>query len=253
MPKIIAIVQARMGSSRFPGKVLKDICGKPLLEHLINRVKMSSVINLILIATTTEEEDGPIINLAKRLNVRVYRGSQDDVLDRYLKAAEDVKADVIVRITGDSPLVEPRFLDIAVRHHLRKKIDLTCAKNKDQIPSGTGCEVISYSALRQAWEWGHSPQDREHVTWYILSHPEKFKIEFIRVKKALRLPRICLTVDEEADLELIRQIFTRLYFKNPLFTLSEIIELYKKEPNLFKINAHVQRKPNLWEKKAIMK
>ncbi len=237
-----------MRSSRLPGKVLLDLGARPILSHVIERVRRSECLDDLWIATSMLPDDNPIAFFAATEGVGLYRGPLEDVLDRYVKAAQAARGDIVVRLTGDSPLIEPTYIRMAVDLHLARDADLTCAKDPDQIIPGTGCEVVSLPALRTASQRGHSPEDREHVTWYLLANQDQFKVEFLRAKPGWKNPGIRLTVDQPEDLALVRQIYTRLAPRDPQFGLAEILNLYAQEPLLFHYNLAVQPRPNLFRR-----
>lgn len=235
-----------MGSTRLPGKVLKKVLGKTMLEHEIDRVKRAKTIDRIIIATTTNLEDKKIIRLGKKLKVEVYAGSETDVLDRYYQTARKFGIkDTIVRLTGDCPLIDPGIIDDVVSLYLKNKNNCQYSNNVDPpiFPDGMDTEVFSFLALEEAWRKADLLSEREHVTLYIRNHPEKFKTRNLASKKDLSGPRLVL--DNKEDLILIKNIFTSLYPKNKKFNLSDILKLLKKNPKLVLINGHIQRNEGL--------
>lgn len=248
--RVVAIVQARVSSSRLPGKVLADVAGRPLLAHLVERLRRARRLDEIVLATSSDPSDDPLEAFARSEALRCFRGSLHDVLDRYVRAAESSGATQVVRVTGDSPFTEPRFVDLAVEHHLRGGFDLTCAKDRADVIPGTGNEVVRVAALQTAWRQGRSPEDREHVTWYLLAHRDRFRVAFYCPDPAARNPGITLTVDEPDDLELARAVARRLGDDGAVFGVSEIVALYRQEPALFRINERVARKPHLFVKEG---
>jgi len=244
--KVVAIVQARTGSTRLPSKVLKKINKKTMLEHVIERLKNTKTTDEIVIATSNKEQDKPIIELAKRLNVSYFVGSEYDVLDRYLKAAEQVEAEIIVRITADCPLIDPNTVDKIVRCHLQSNVDCTRTlideSNSKSFPRGLDAEVFSVKVLRRVHKLANKPYKREHVTIFIYEHPELFKIQMIEAEEGLRRPHYRLCVDVEEDLKLIREIYHRLYVPNEIIDIRDVIRLLDENPNLQQINAHVKQK-----------
>jgi len=246
--RIVGIVQARMGSSRFPGKVLMDVSGRPMLGRVIERAQRSGCLDDLWIGTSMSAEDDLIATFAEAEGISLYRGSIDDVLGRYMKAAEVARADVVVRLTGDNPLVEPAYIGMAIALHLASGADLTCAKDPDQIVPGTGCEVVNSPILRIASQEGHSSEDREHVTWYLLANQDRFKVEFLRAKAGWKNPGIRLTVDEADDLAVVREIYARLALQDRNFNLGHILELFYRDPAIFQRNIRVQAHPNLFRR-----
>ncbi|MDO8430349.1 MAG: glycosyltransferase family protein [bacterium] len=239
---VTAIIQARMGSTRLQGKVLKKVLGKTMLEYQIERVKRAKTINQIILATTTNSENKKIIQLAQKLKVRAFAGSENDVLDRYYQAATRFGIDdVIVRLTGDCPLTDPNIIDRVVRFYLKNKKSCQYANNVDPptFPDGMDVEVFSFNILKEAWQKADLLSEREHVTPYIRNHPEKFKIKNLKSRKDLSRPRLVL--DNKEDFILIGKIFTALYPKNKNFDLEDILEFLKKNSKLILINSHIQR------------
>lgn len=239
---IAAIIQARMGSNRLPGKVLKKISGKTLLEHLINRAGKARTIDKVIVATTDNPEDKKIADLAKKIGVDFYRGSENDVLDRYYQAAKEFKTvDTVVRLTGDCPLMDPGVVDRVVDFYKnnREKFDYVSNVRPPTFPDGMDTEVFSFAALEKSWQDAKLPSEREHVTAYIANHPEIFRIGNLRYKKDFSNLR--LTVDNKEDLALARKIFQLLYEENNNFTLEDILKLFENQPDLFAVNQHIQR------------
>jgi spore coat polysaccharide biosynthesis protein SpsF len=244
--KIVAIIQARMASTRLPGKVLRELAGKPMLEHVIDRVKNSQMTDEIVIATSRNEKDERIVELAKLLNVIWFAGSEEDVLDRYLKAAEQVAADIVVRITGDCPLVDPHTIDRIVRRHIKLNVDYTRTlidqNNSRSFPRGLDTEVFSINVLRKVDELAKKPREREHVTIFIYEHPKMFKIKIIGAEESLQRSKYRLCVDVEEDLRLITEIYNRLYIPSGIIDINEAIKLLDNNLDLQKINAHVKQR-----------
>lgn len=239
--RIVAIVQARMASTRLPGKVLKLIEGRPLLHYLVERIRRASRIDEIVIATTVADEDNAIVDFCVENQIRYFRGAQLDVLSRYAGAATENQGDCIVRICSDSPVIDTGLIDEIVMEftdeastsdYLSNTIDQT-------FPLGMNVEIFSVNALMAAYQNAKSVYEREHVTPYIYFHPEQFKIAQKHYKEDLS--KIRLTVDEQADFELIDLIIRKLYHVKPDFTLQDILSLLRAEPELVKINAHIQQ------------
>jgi spore coat polysaccharide biosynthesis protein SpsF (cytidylyltransferase family) len=232
-----AIIQARMGSSRLAGKVLMDIAGKPLLWHVINRIKHCTTIHQIVVATSTGEDDRAIITLAQRSGVKSFAGSEDDVLDRFYQAATKVNADPIVRITADCPVIDPQVVDEVVQGYFSGRYDVYGLSG--EFPDGLDVTVFSYAALKDAWNNARLPSEREHVGPYILNHPEKFRQgTFLKFSN---LGHMRWTVDEPQDLQFIREIYNRLYKENEVFLTEDILNLLEREPGLTHINSGIIR------------
>lgn len=239
MGKVVAIIQARVGSTRLPKKVLKKILGKPMLWHLINRVKKARLVDEIVLATTTKREDKSLLELAKESGVNSYAGSEDDVLDRYFQAATKFGADVIVRVTADCPLIDPQVVDNVVKQFLDGSFDYASNTVKLSYPDGLDTEVFSYEALKRAWEGAKRSSEREHVTSYIRNHPEKFKIGSVEHAKDFSGMR--WTVDTEEDFKFVSGIYKRLYTKGRIFLMKDILKLLGNQPELMEINKGILR------------
>jgi len=255
--KIVAIIQARMGSSRLRGKVLMPIVGKPMLWHIFNRVKAAKLIDRIVIATSTESEDDKITNFCIKHNIEVFRGSRDDVLERYYLAAKKYKADIVVRITADCPLIDPKIIDKTIKFYIDDSYDLAgiatgagaSQKKINKFPDGLDCTVFSMESLETSNKNAADKDDREHVTLYITKRPKEFKIGTLNSSKDYSNVR--LTVDHKEDLKLVRIIYKELYPTNKVFGLFDIIGLIKDRPELLKINQkYIGREgyDKLWQK-----
>ena len=239
MTKIVAIIQARTDSTRFPKKVLADVLGKPMIAHLIERVKKSKLIDQLVLATTTRKIDDPITDVAKENKINIFRGNFEDVLDRYYKAAKKYQADIVVRITGDCPLIDPHIVDQVIQYFLENKYDYVTNTLEPTYPDGLDVEVFSFKALEIAWKEAQLLSEREHVTPYIVNHPEKFRIS--NVRNTADLSNLRWTVDRKEDLEFVKEIFKRLYKEKTMFHMQDILELLQKYPDLKEINAGIQR------------
>lgn len=237
--KVVAIIQARMGSTRLPNKVLEDLAGQPMLARVVNRTRRAKTLDTAVVATTTQPADDIIIHLCQKQGWPYFRGSEDDVLDRYYQAASAFKADIIVRITSDCPLIDPRVTERVIETHLNSDADYT---SNQGFPRGLDTEVFSFETLERAYEEAKLDYEREHVTPYIYQHPNLFKIKSVEATGKLRRPDLRLTVDTEEDLRLIREIFTRLYRADQIFYAEDVIDLLDKCPELIAINAHVIQK-----------
>ena len=237
---ITAIVQARIGSTTLPGKVLLDIQGKPLLEHVIDRVSASKLINRLVIATTSNEKDKAIIDFAQRRGIAYYVGSEDDVLDRFYQTAKKYRVKTIVRITPDDPFKDPEVIDEVVGYYLdhKKSVDYVSNTIKPTYPEGLDVEVFSAEALGKAWKEAKKSSEREHVTPYIWKHPERFRLANIENNEDLSHLR--WTLDTEADLQFAREIYARLYH-GQVFLMKDILALLRAEPELAQINQGIAR------------
>jgi spore coat polysaccharide biosynthesis protein SpsF len=239
---VVAIIQARAGSTRLPGKVFKDISGKPMLWHLVNRLKYSQTINEIVIAIPDSTSNDKLASFVKELGVECFRGSEEDVLSRYYGAAMQYKGDVIVRLTSDCPLIDPRITDSVIKAHLSSDVDYTYKGPNSGFPRGLDTEVFPFQALKKTFNEATKDYEREHVTPYIYQHPELFKIDLIQATGKLKRPDLRLTVDTEEDLAFIRGLYQRLYRKGQIFYTENVIDLLDMHPELIHINAQVKQK-----------
>jgi spore coat polysaccharide biosynthesis protein SpsF (cytidylyltransferase family) len=232
---ISVIMQARTGSTRLPGKVLKEVCNIPILIHDISRIKGMLSINNIVIATTDLPEDNPIVDMVQAYDnsIGICRGSSQNVLDRYYKAALAYQSDVIVRITSDCPLIDPEVSDLVVTTFLDNDCDYCCNNNPRSYPHGLDTEVFSFSALEQAWIEAQTTYEKEHVTPYIR---ESGKFKLLNVKNNEDLSNNRWTLDYPEDLEFIKQVYDKLYYGNRLFGMKDVLSLIEKEPWLKEIN-----------------
>jgi len=235
--KIVAIVQARMGSTRLPNKVMKKIGGKPMIEILLQRLSKSKLVDEIVIATSTKRNNIPLIEFITGLGFMVVAGSEDDVLDRYLKATDESAADVVVRITGDCPLVDPRLVDQAIDGFLNSNCEYFSNNDPATYPHGLDIEVFKADALRQAHSQTSEQTDREHVTPF-LRNSGLFIKGSISNDQDLSLLR--WTVDEADDFTVVSNVFEH-FFPNIHFSWKEVFQLYKEQPQLFSSNSHIKR------------
>ncbi len=238
---IVAIVQARMTSVRLPQKVLKPICGEPMIGLLLRRLSHSKEINSIVVATSSNEEDDPLEEYVTGLGFQCYRGSEKDVLERYYGAAMTIQASVIVRITGDCPLIDPEVVDEVIQGFKKSGADYYSNTWIPTYPDGLDVEVFSFEALRLTMEEATEPADREHVTLY-MRNPNKFKIankENFRDLSSLRW-----TVDEQEDFDVISSVFA--YFSPDInFSWTDVLALQEKKPEIFELNKHTIRNEGL--------
>lgn len=236
---IISIVQARCNSKRLSRKVLRLIAGKPLIQHIFERISYCSYdINNIL-ATTVSKKDDALIRWAKKNNIKFFRGSEDDVLTRFFEAAKFFKADIIVRITADDPFKEPALIDRGLTILINKKLDFVSNNNPPTFPEGLDTEVFTFKALSRANSMAKKKFDREHVTQFFYKNPKIFKQFNFTHKKSLHLHR--WTIDTFDDLKMVRFIYKKLYKKGNLFLMKDILELINAHPSINKINTNVKR------------
>jgi len=241
--KIVTIIQARMGSTRLPGKVLKEVLGKPLLAYQIERVRRSARTDRIVVATTVKPEDEPIVALCRELQVDVFRGSENDVLSRYYGAATEAGADVVVRLTSDCPLIDAGVVDRVIEAFLASPggaYDYTSNCYERTYPRGMDTEVFSIAALKEANERAALPSEREHVTPYIITRPERFRMTNVAYFSDQGRHR--WTVDTPEDFELIQRILEALYPGKPAFTLEDALALLERYPDWANLNSHIEQK-----------
>lgn len=240
--KVNIIIQARMGSTRLPGKILKPIMGRPMLDYLIERIHRVDTPHTLIIATTTNPQDEAIESFAKKENIKVFRGSEEDVLDRYYQTCCAYPAEIIVRITSDCPLIDPAIVDHAIHLLQNSKTPVDYISNTQQrsFPRGMDVEVFTFAALKAAANEATSAYDREHVTPFIYNQPERFHLA--NFAHTPDISKYRLTVDTPEDFLLISKIFEELYPNNKKFTLADILRSFKQHPEWKKINAHVKQK-----------
>jgi len=241
--KIVSTIEARIGSTRLPGKVMKEIVGKPMLELLIERLKRAKRIDEIIVATTIKPEDRIIVKLTKRINIKCFRGSSEDVLDRVLRATKAYQGNIIVEITGDCPLLDPELVDRIIKIYLENEYDYVSNRIKMTYPRGLDAQVFSVNILDEVSKLTNDPADRENVSLYIYEHPEKYKIYNVEAPPKFYHPEYRWTVDTEEDLQFVKAIYENLYYENPYFRTGDIMKLLEEQPDLCKINANIEQKP----------
>lgn len=243
--RTVAIIQARMGSTRLPGKVMMTICGKSVLEHVIHRVQACRLLDDVVVATTTSPADDVIVAEAQRCSAKWFRGNEEDVLDRYYQAARQFAADVVVRVTSDCPLFDPELLEKMIQkfqseNFSHRNLDYLSNTIKRTFPLGLDAEVFHFSALQKAHLDSKLDYEREHVTPYIYLHPEIFSVYTYKGSEDLSFHR--WTLDTEDDFRLINAIYRELYRDNELFLTKQIINFLEQTPELNKINTHIKQK-----------
>jgi spore coat polysaccharide biosynthesis protein SpsF len=231
-----------MTSSRLPGKVLLEAAGKPLLEHMVERLRRARTLDEIVIATTEEAASDPIVALAERLGVGCFRGSEDDVLARVLGAAQAHDAELIVETTGDCPLIDPAVLDLVVDRFGAGGVEYCSNTLERTYPRGLDVQAFPAAVLAEVAELTGEPADREHVSLYIYEHPERYRLRSV-VSGRPELGQLRLTVDTPEDYALIRALFEALYPRDPAFGLDDVLDLLERSPELRELNRHVQQKP----------
>ena len=240
--KVVAIIQARMGSTRLPGKVMKEILGKPVILWDLDRISQSKLIDEIVVAIPYGEENDVIVDTIKEYNDKIIiaRGSEDDVLDRYYQAAVQTNADVVVRITSDCPLIDPVVIDRVIEQFLNNDCDYCSNSLTRTYPRGLDTEVFSFKALEEACNEATKDYEREHVTPYIIENPDKFKL--LNVANDIDLSHLRWTLDTKDDFKFISAVYKNIYPKKQLFLMDDVLELLDREPELIDINNHIEQK-----------
>lgn len=240
---MIAIIQARMGSSRLPGKVLKEIGGKPMLFRVVVRARRAQSLGQLVVATTTDSSDDPVVALCRSHGFPCYRGHPRDVLDRYYQTARAFKAQTIIRLTGDCPLIDPGEIDRTVSAFYEADVDFAANRLpppwKRTTPIGMDTEVVSFNALEKAWREAKAGYAREHVMPYLYEEAGHFKILLVDYEPDMGHLR--LTVDTPQDLELVRKIYAHFDYSDE-FSLGDVLSLLSTKPELMRINAAVVHK-----------
>lgn len=233
---IVVITQARMTSTRLPGKIYKHVLGKPLLAYHIERLQQVKQASHVVVATTMNQMDNPVADLAYRLKVGCFRGSEEDVLNRFQKAADDFKADVVVRVTSDCPLIDPRIIDDLISFYINSDPPFDYASNVmvRSYPRGMDAEIFSRSALEIAAKEAQAPHEREHVTPFLYNNSQRFRLGSLLAPEDMSAYR--LTVDTAEDFELIRRILESLIPKKNRFGLADIIALLRENPSWALLN-----------------
>ncbi len=244
--RTVILVQARMRSTRLPGKVLMPVLEKPILGHLVERLHRVRQADEVVIATTVEPIDDAIVAWCKQNRVAFFRGDEHNVLERFYQAAKEYRADTVLRICSDCPLIDPDIVDAIIRHYQARQPQIQYVSNSLQrtFPIGMDAEVFSLGALERTYREATEPGEKEHVTPYIYCHPERFAQAQYVSQKAY--PPYRLTLDTPEDFELIRRIFEHLYPQNPAFGLQDIIDLLSQHPEWAALNANIQQKS--WKK-----
>ena len=231
--KKVAIIQARLGSTRLPRKSVMKINDDTLLGYLIKRIRHAVELDSIVVATSNKPRDRKIAEIAEKHNVSVFRGSEQDVLDRFVKTARLVNAELIVRITADNPFTDPQIMTTLIHSQEEKKADYTWMEG---LPVGIGSEVISTSALEKAASLATDPYDREHVTSFVKRNPHLFKINILDAPREFNYPEYRLTVDYPEDYQLVRKIYKGLHSDDKFLSLREIIQFLKEHPTITRVN-----------------
>ena len=235
-----AIIQARCGSTRFPGKVFADIDGKPLLWHVVNRLRYASMIDDIIIATTTNPKDRAIEEWCEKEGVKCFRGSEEDVLDRYYSASAAFPSDIIVRVTADDPFKEPAVIDRVIRKLIDEKLDLVTNNFPPSFPEGLDCEAFTSEVLDTMENSTDDAFEREHVTQYVYHNPDKFRIG--NVASDVNLSSYRWTIDNEEDYEMVKAVYAgRKPGAGGILLMDEILGILEENPEIARINSGVKR------------
>ena len=237
--KADVIVQARTGSTRLPCKVMMDLCGKPVLQQIVERIQYCRLVDRVIVATTELAQDDVIEQLCLRRGYHVFRGSPKDVLDRYYNCARRYNAEHVVRMTADNALFDPGIVDQGIDYYFVNRKDYVYYR--EGLPLGTAIEIFPFSALETAWTESADPASREHVTAYMYRHPDRFVCDRVHAIGP-RHDDLRLTMDTVPDYELVTRIYNELYEKNPRFTLEDVYLLLEKHPEWKALNALIVQK-----------
>lgn len=240
--RIVVVVQARMGSTRLPGKIMMNIEGEPMLWHVVNRLNHCELPDKVVVATSNARADDVVEKFCKGRGINIFRGSEDDVLARYYNAAAEYGADTVVRVTGDCPLIDPKIVDKTVLAYLNNRKDYDGASNviERTYPRGLDTEVVSFGCLERCHKNASERYQREHVIIYIYEHPEDFKL--YNVKNDINLSSLRWTVDEEADFKFVTEIYKRLYRDRKIFYMNDVLKTLDRDPSILLINRGIEQK-----------
>ena len=237
--KVSAIIQARLGSTRLPNKILLDLEGASVLARVIQRVQASTQVDEVVVASTENEEDKALSAICQRNNIEIYYGSENDVLDRFYQVAKRFNMDHIVRITADCPFIDPKIVDAVVSAHIKESVDYTSNTLKETYPDGEDVEIFTFAALEKAWKGAKLKSEREHVTSFIRN--KKSSCSMFNVENSEDLSSKRWTLDCPEDYEFIRVIYKNLYEREKIFGIEDILKFLKLHPELEEINSHIMR------------
>ncbi len=240
--KIVATIEARMTSSRLPGKVLLPIAGMPALELMIRRLKKSSYIDGICLATTTNAADEPLAELAHKLGIACFRGSESDVLGRVLGAAEEVQANIIVELTGDCPFADPHLVDRGIEEFFARDVDYASNTNPPTYPNGFDVQVFPTAVLKEVASLTTDPIDRTHVSYYIYTHPDAYRCHNWEAEKDAYAPELRMTLDEDADYRALTAVAEALGPDPLAFSASDVVQYLKSHPDIVALTKDVKTK-----------
>lgn len=240
--KIVSTIEARFASTRLPGKTLLKICGKPTLELIIERLQRSRFIDEIVVATTVNPDCDAIEELAKKLEVRCFRGSEEDLLDRVLRAAKAYNADIIVEITGDETLIDPEIVDETIQFYLQNDFAYVSNVLNRRYPRGLDTQVFAVSVLEEVSKLTNDPADRENVSLYIYEHSEKYKLGSVEAPEELNHPDWRWTLDTKEDFEFLKAVYEALYPVKKDFDSYDVLEFIREKPLVLEINRGIKQK-----------
>jgi spore coat polysaccharide biosynthesis protein SpsF len=244
--RIVATIEARMTSSRLPGKVLLPLAGVPALERMVERVRRSRLVDEVAVATTVNRTDDPIVELCRRIGCAVHRGSEEDVLQRVLDTARASRADLIVELTGDCPMIDPGHVDRTIELFFEAPAgacDYAANVVERTFPDGFDVQVFPVKVLEEVDRLTRDPVDRVHVSYFIYSHPERFRLRSWTADGILRWPELRLTLDERADYDLLDRLFAHFVAAgNPGFSALDAVTHLRAHPDWTAVNAHVRTK-----------
>lgn len=244
MSKVLCIIQARMSSTRLPGKVVKDLLGKPMLVQMIERLSRSKEIDQLVVATSNKPADDQIEKVLQSCSIPVFRGDEDDVLTRFIETLEQFGGDIVVRLTGDCPLIDPDIVDqsIICYKELQGEYDYLRVDVPQTFTRGFDAEVFGADLLREIDKLGKEPADREHVTYYINQHPDQYRIYRLEGEGVLNRPQYRLSVDTPEDFAVVEKVYQALYHENPYFTAKDVITFLDEHPEIANLNNHIVQK-----------
>ena len=237
--RVVAIIQARMGSTRLPGKVMKDIGGETMLARVVWRARRAKLLDEVVVATTSKSVDAPIVSECSKLSAPIFRGDEQDVLDRYYRSAQANRAEAVVRITSDCPLIDPEIIDDVVRAFLKAKPDYASNTLNHTYPRGLDIEVMTMASLERAWHESNKPYHRSHVTPYIYQNPDLFRLLSVKAEGDYSSHR--WTVDTHEDLSFVRSVYGR-FDNQDTFNWHDVLKVLDREPELMEVNHHIRQK-----------
>jgi len=241
IPKVVASVEARMSSSRLPGKMLMDIAGKPMVLHVLDRLAHASLLDDIVLATTINPADDELASVADKAGYKVFRGSEDDVLKRVVDAHTLMQSEIIVEICGDCPLIDPSLVDLAISTYTNNSCDVVSSGLEQSYPQGTEVQVFSYKALEHVSLTIDDAAVREHVSLYFYEHPEIYKVVPLVAPDELRSPDTRLQIDYEEDLMMVRELH-HVISTERLFGIREVLSCLQQYPEIVEINRNCEER-----------